>query len=150
MVDDYGNQGQKIIDMNYAAIEKGMESAVKISVPEAWKNAQDKARDIQHVACACSSEAVIDDLPAFVEELMVPMNRQEGDNLPVSAFKGREDGTFPVGLGCGLKRQGEHCVAVYLLWFRRHEAKSTAPWSTDRNGRLLGHWYHKWTTREQK
>ncbi len=119
VVDDYGNQGQKIIDMNYAAIEKGMESAVKISVPEAWKNAQDKARDIQHVACACSSEAVIDDLPAFVEELMVPMNRQEGDNLPVSAFKGREDGTFPVGTSAYEKRgialnvpewQIEHCI----------------------------------------
>ncbi|MHC1761952.1 MAG: pyruvate:ferredoxin (flavodoxin) oxidoreductase [Negativicutes bacterium] len=119
VVDDYGNQGQKVIDMNYAAIEKGMESAVKITVPEAWKNSQDKARDIQHVACACSSEAVINDLPAFVEELMVPMNRQEGDNLPVSAFKGREDGTFPVGTSAYEKRgialnvpewQIEHCI----------------------------------------
>lgn len=49
-----------------------------------------------------------------------------------------------------LSDRGNIVSAVYLLWFRRHEAKSTAPWSTDRNGRLLGHWYHKWTTREQK
>ena len=119
VVDDYGNQGQKIIDMNYAAIEKGMESIVKISVPEAWKTAQDTARDIQHVACACSSEAVAQELPAFIEDILVPMNRLEGDALPVSAFKGREDGTFPVGTAAYEKRgialnvpewQMEHCI----------------------------------------
>ena len=97
VVDDYGNQGQKVIDMNYAAIEKGMStSVVKIEVPADWKNAADRPRDIKQVACACSSETVAKDLPAFVEELLVPMNRQEGDSLPVSAFKGLEDGTFPV------------------------------------------------------
>jgi pyruvate-ferredoxin/flavodoxin oxidoreductase len=118
VVDDYGNQGQKVIDMNYAAVEKGMEAAVKINVPAAWKTAQDKPSDIQHVACACSSDAV-NELPAFVEELMVPMNRLEGDSLPVSAFKGREDGTFPVGTSAYEKRgialnvpewQMEHCI----------------------------------------
>ena len=119
VVDDYGNQGQKIVDMNYAAIEKGMESIVKIDVPEAWITAPDKDTDIRHVECACSSDAVITDLPAFVNELMVPMNRQEGDKLPVSAFKGREDGTFPVGTSAYEKRgialnvpewQMEHCI----------------------------------------
>ena len=118
VVDDYGNQGQKVIDMNYAAVEKGMEAAVKINVPAAWKTAQDKPTDIQHVACACSSDAV-NELPAFVEELMVPMNRLEGDSLPVSAFKGREDGTFPVGTSAYEKRgialnvpewQMENCI----------------------------------------
>ena len=119
VVDDYGKQGQKIIDMNYAAIEKGMESAVKISVPAEWLTAADKESDIQKVACACSSATVADDLPKFVKELMVPMNRQEGDSLPVSAFKGREDGTFPVGTSAYEKRgiamnvpewQIEHCI----------------------------------------
>ena len=119
VVDDYGKQGQKVIDMNYAAIEKGMESAVKISVPADWLTAPDKEADIQKVACACSSATVADDLPKFVKELMVPMNRQEGDSLPVSAFKGREDGTFPVGTSAYEKRgiamnvpewQIEHCI----------------------------------------
>ena len=119
VVDDYGKQGQKVIDMNYAAIEKGMESAVKVSVPADWKTAPDKESDIQKVACACSNPAVVDDLPKFVKELMVPMNRQEGDSLPVSAFKGREDGTFPVGTSAYEKRgiamnvpewQIEHCI----------------------------------------
>ena len=119
VVDDYGKQGQKVIDMNYAAIEKGMESAVKIAVPAAWLTAPDRESDIQKIACACSSAAVADDLPKFVKELMVPMNRQEGDSLPVSAFKGREDGTFPVGTSAYEKRgiamnvpewQIEHCI----------------------------------------
>jgi pyruvate-ferredoxin/flavodoxin oxidoreductase len=119
VVDDYGNQGQKVIDMNYAAIEKGMASVVKIDVPADWKDAADTMRDVKHVACACSSENVAKDLPAFVEELLIPMNRQEGDNLPVSAFKGLEDGTFPVGTAAFEKRgialnvpewQIEHCI----------------------------------------
>ena len=119
VVDDYGKQGQKVIDMNYAAIEKGMESAVKIAVPAAWQTAPDRESDIQKIACACSSANVADDLPGFVKDLMVPMNRQEGDSLPVSAFKGREDGTFPVGTSAYEKRgiamnvpewQIEHCI----------------------------------------
>jgi pyruvate-ferredoxin/flavodoxin oxidoreductase len=119
VVDDYGKQGQKVIDMNYAAIEKGMESAVKIAVPAAWQTSPDREADIQKIACACSSANVADDLPGFVKDLMVPMNRQEGDSLPVSAFKGREDGTFPVGTSAYEKRgiamnvpewQIEHCI----------------------------------------
>ena len=104
VVADYGNQGQKIIDMNYAAIEKGMDAVVQVTVPEAWKNAPDKDTDIAHVACACSSASVAKDMPDFVERLLVPMNRQEGDDLPVSAFKGREDGTFPCGTSAYEKR----------------------------------------------
>ncbi len=104
VVNDYGNQGQKVIDMNYAAIEKGIESAVKINVPAAWKTAPDKQADIQKIACACSSTNVAEDLTGFVKNLMVPMNRQEGDSLPVSAFKGLEDGTFPMGTSAYEKR----------------------------------------------
>lgn len=119
VVDDYGNQGEKVVAMNYAAIEKGIDAVVRVDVPESWKNAPDKTTDIQKVACACSSEAVADDLPAFVRDVMVPMNRQEGDQLPVSAFKGREDGTFPLGTSAYEKRgiamnvpewQMEHCI----------------------------------------
>ena len=119
VVDDYGHQGQKIIDMNYAAIEKGMTSVVKVDVPAAWKTAPDRDSDIRKIACACSSDAVSADLPAFISDILVPMNRQEGDKLPVSAFKGREDGTFPMGTSAYEKRgiapnvpewQIEHCI----------------------------------------
>ena len=51
-----------------------------------------------------------EELPEFIEEILIPMNRQEGDDLPVSAFDGMEDGTFPSGTAAYEKRG----VAVYL------------------------------------
>ena len=119
VVADYGHQGQKIIDMNYAAIDKGIDAAVQVAVPEAWKTAADKDTDIAHVACACSSANVAKGMPEFVENLLVPINRQEGDSLPVSAFKDRVDGTFPCGTSAYEKRgiainvpewKIEHCI----------------------------------------
>lgn len=87
----YGNKGQKIVDMNNAAIDKGIGSIVKITIPASWKGAQDEA--------AASSDA-----PAFIKNILIPMNRQEGDKLPVSAFLGMEDGTFPPGTAAYEKR----------------------------------------------
>ena len=104
VVNDYGAKGQKIIDMNYAAINKGIEAAVKVEVPAAWKTAEDKATDIRHIECACSSDSPRKELPEFVNNLLVPMNRQEGDSLPVSAFKPHVDGTFPCGTSAYEKR----------------------------------------------
>ncbi|WP_425060478.1 Pyruvate:ferredoxin oxidoreductase [Sporomusa carbonis] len=91
VVDSYGNKGQKIVDMNNAAIDKGVDALVKINVPASWKDAKD--------------EAVAEDTtPEFIKKILVPMNRQEGDNLPVSAFIGMEDGTFPTGTSAYEKR----------------------------------------------
>ena len=104
LVEDYGKQGQKIVDMNYAAVEQGMTAIQKIDAPESWKNAVDKTAEIRHVACACSSDTVNTDLSDFIGKIVVPMNRQEGDSLPVSAFNGREDGTFPSGTTAYEKR----------------------------------------------
>ena len=71
--------------MNYAAVDRGVEGIVEVQVPAHWANAtEDEA-------------AATKDLPEFVTNIMDPMNRQEGDKLPVSAFVGREDGTFPQG-----------------------------------------------------
>ncbi|MDD4587717.1 MAG: pyruvate:ferredoxin (flavodoxin) oxidoreductase [Heliobacteriaceae bacterium] len=78
----YGKKGEKIVNMNNASVDKGMTDVVKIDVPAAWANAVDEAA------------AEIDE-PDFVKNVLRPMNRCEGDNLPVSAFTGREDGTFP-------------------------------------------------------
>lgn len=91
VVSSYGNKGQKIIDMNNAAIDKGVGALVKINVPAAWAGAQDEA-------------AAANDAPEFIKKILVPMNRQEGDSLPVSAFIGMEDGTFPTGTAAYEKR----------------------------------------------
>ena len=93
----YGNKGQKIVDMNYQAIDLGVESPVKVHVPDSWRLADELEAAI---------EARHDSQPllAFVHNLLVPMNRQEGDCLPVSAFVGMEDGTFPLGTSAYEKR----------------------------------------------
>lgn len=87
----YGKKGQKIIDMNNAAVDKGINEAILVEVPEAWKTLQE-------------GKAEKENLPKFIEEILVPMNRQEGDDLPVSTFCGREDGTFPSGTSAFEKR----------------------------------------------
>lgn len=107
VVDSYGNKGQKIIDMNNAAIDHGIEASVKVTVPASWKTAVDEA-------------AATKEVPAFIKNILEPMNRQEGDKLPVSAFVGSmEDGTFPLGTAAYEKRgiaidvpewQVENCI----------------------------------------
>ena len=103
VVSSYGNKGNKIIEMNNAAISQGMEALVRIQPPEAWKTAVDTPADKAKLACACSSEAQ-KPAPEFVGKILAPMNRQEGDKLPVSAFIGQEDGTFPLGTSAYEKR----------------------------------------------
>jgi pyruvate-ferredoxin/flavodoxin oxidoreductase len=103
----YGKKGDKIIQMNYAAIDKGIVEIKEITIPETWKS----AKDIEKQA--------VSDQPAFIQNILVPMNRQEGDNLPVSAFTGRENGCFPMGTSAYEKRgiaihtpewQAENCI----------------------------------------
>ncbi|MDW8799724.1 pyruvate:ferredoxin (flavodoxin) oxidoreductase [Clostridium sp. A1-XYC3] len=91
VVASYGKKGQKVVDMNNAAIDKGVESIVKIEVPASWTDAVEEA-------------AATTEVPEFIEKIVYPMNRQEGDKLPVSAFVGMEDGTFPHGTAAFEKR----------------------------------------------
>ncbi|WP_426349104.1 pyruvate:ferredoxin (flavodoxin) oxidoreductase [Alloiococcus sp. CFN-8] len=91
VVTSYGKKGQKIVDMNNAAIDKGLDSLVAITVPESWKNAEDEKVEAKKV-------------PDFIKNIVNPMNRNEGDNLPVSAFLGMEDGTFENGTAAYEKR----------------------------------------------
>ncbi len=93
IVKSYGKKGQAILDMNFAAVDRGIESLVKVNVPESWKNAVDAA-----------SDSKADDKPEYVTKIMEPVNAQLGDNLPVSTFKGVEDGTFPMGSSAYEKR----------------------------------------------
>ncbi len=80
----YGKKGEKIVNMNYGAVDRGIDAPVKIDIPASWANAVDKA-------------AVTKEVPQFVSNIAQIMNRLEGDKLPVSTFKGAEDGMFPVG-----------------------------------------------------
>lgn len=91
VVKSYGKKGDKVVSMNNAAIDRGVEAIVKIDVPSAWSEAEDEV-------------ATESKVPAFIKEVLIPMNRQEGDSLPVSAFVGMEDGTFPMGTSAYEKR----------------------------------------------
>ena len=88
----YGNKGQSVIDMNYLSVDKGFSSIKRINYPESWKTAVDE-------------NTVKSNLPEFVDKIILTMNRQEGDKLPVSTFLSREDGTFPLGVTAYEKRE---------------------------------------------
>ncbi len=81
----YGKKGDNVVKMNHQAIDLGVEALVKIDVPASWADA------------ACEEAAAEKDVPDFIKNVVIPINRQEGDNLPVSAFVGIEDGSFPMG-----------------------------------------------------
>lgn len=87
----YGNKGQNIVDMNNAAIDRGIDAIAEVSVPASWAEAADSV-----------IEAVTGN--DFVDKLLIPMNKLEGDKLPVSAFKDYADGTFPSGTAAYEKR----------------------------------------------
>ncbi len=144
IVKSYGKKGDAIVDMNQAAVQKGISELVKIEIPESWKNATD--------ADANSGLAIPyreDEKPEFVKNVVDVMNRQEGDVLPVSTFVGREDGTFPQGTSEYEKRGiavevpkwlPEHCIqcnqcafvcphAVIRPTLLNEEEKANAPGS---------------------
>ena len=88
----YGKKGEKVVNMNFEAVEAGLNALVKIDVPANWSNAEELEM------------AVDSDEPEFIKNILRPMNAQEGNNLPVSAFEGLEDGTFPAGTAAYEKR----------------------------------------------
>ncbi|WP_460288197.1 pyruvate:ferredoxin (flavodoxin) oxidoreductase [Clostridium sp. CTA-7] len=92
VVKSYGKKGEKVVNMNNAAIDKGVESVVKIEVPADWKNAADEAKEDRN------------DIPDFIKNIVEPINAQKGFDLPVSAFDGMEDGTFMAGTAAYEKR----------------------------------------------
>ena len=92
VVTSYGGKGSKIVEMNQAAIDRGIDALQKIDVPISWANSDDE------------DNSVVTTMPDFIKNIMIPMNRQEGDNLPVSAFNTREDGTYPLGVTAWEKR----------------------------------------------
>ncbi|MCC8173720.1 MAG: pyruvate:ferredoxin (flavodoxin) oxidoreductase [Odoribacter sp.] len=87
IVKSYGTKGEAIINMNYAAVDAGgdTKNLIKVEVPADWKNLTDEAT------------AHDENRPEFIRKVVDVMNAQDGDSLPVSAFIGIEDGTFPNG-----------------------------------------------------
>ena len=91
IVHSYGKKGQKVVDMNNAAVDKGVDAIVKIDVPADWAN--------------CADEELYPKTGnKFVDEVMVPMNKQEGHDLPISKLMDQADGTFPSGTAAYEKR----------------------------------------------
>jgi len=88
----YFAKGDDVIAQNVAAIDAGAAGVRQIAIPADWADLPDDA------------PAVDDSLPAVVKDLLIPINRQKGDELPVSAFAGYEDGCFDVGLTAYEKR----------------------------------------------
>ncbi|MBQ3270429.1 MAG: pyruvate:ferredoxin (flavodoxin) oxidoreductase [Clostridia bacterium] len=102
----YFAKGEDVVNKNLAAIDAGAAGLVKVDVPEAWKDAQDAPVPARNV-------------PEVVTKLLEPINAQKGDDLPVSAFAGYEDGVMDMGLTAFEKRgiatrvpvwDGEKCL----------------------------------------
>ena len=103
----YGSKGDEIVSMNFAAVDKGAE-VVEIKVPKEWAEIEEKQQDDPYA-----------DMPDFVRNVVKPIEHLKGDDLPVSAFLGREDGSFPPGTTAFEKRgiavnvpewQAENCI----------------------------------------
>jgi pyruvate-ferredoxin/flavodoxin oxidoreductase len=87
----YGNKGEEIVNMNYAAVDNGGD-VIKVEIPANWKDIVVKEKEENN------------NLPDFIKNVVNPINLQKGDTLPVSTFNGREDGTFPNGTTAFEKR----------------------------------------------
>ncbi len=90
----YGNKGEEIVNMNYAAVDAGGNAVVKVEVPAEWAN----------ITVKDASHGVDMSRPEFVRNIVDPINALKGDMLPVSAFTGREDGTWDNGTAAYEKR----------------------------------------------
>lgn len=81
VIKSFGRKGEDVVRMNHLAVERGGE-LTKVEIPAEWANLKDEV------------ETVGKDVPDFIKNIVFPINAQKGDDLPVSAFLGREDGTF--------------------------------------------------------
>ena len=109
----YGRKGDKIVQMNYDAIDAGAKQIVEVEVPESWKSCEDEGLFSPEVKGG--KEDVID----FVKNIQTKVNAQEGNSLPVSAFNDYVDGSTPSGSSAYEKRgiavdipvwQEENCI----------------------------------------
>ena len=94
----YGRKGEDVVKKNWAAIDAGANGVVKVEVPESWKNCEDEGLDYKTVSGA--RKDVVD----FVNNIQSKVSAQEGNTLPVSAFKDYVDGNTPSGSAAYEKR----------------------------------------------
>jgi len=83
----YGKKGQKVLDMNYAAVDQGIGAIKKVEVPAAWAQAKD-----EELHPKTGNQ--------WVDEILTPMNMQEGDKLPISKLMGQADWHIPIRHCC--------------------------------------------------
>ena len=94
----YGKKGDKIVQMNYDAIDAGAKQVVAVEVPASWKDCEDEGLFTPEV------KGGREDVVAFVKNIQSKVNAQEGNSLPVSAFTDYVDGTTPSGSSAFEKR----------------------------------------------
>jgi pyruvate-ferredoxin/flavodoxin oxidoreductase len=87
----YGRKGEDVVKMNFDAVERGGKIE-QVDIPKEWSNIK------------VEKEPVNESVPEFIRDVAIPINNLKGDDLPVSAFLGREDGTFPPGTTAWEKR----------------------------------------------
>ena len=104
----YGKKGDKIVQMNYDAIDAGTKRIVAIKVPESWKSCEDEG--LFEPMIQGEREEVID----FVKNVQAKVNAQEGNSLPVSAFSKYVDGTTPSGTAAYEKRGIATDIPVWI------------------------------------
>ncbi len=93
----YLKKGEAVVEMNYKAIDAGVDAIVKIDVPQSWKTAKSDGTEAK-------AEGTRPELVKFVNEIVFPVAKMQGDSLPVSAFKDMPDGQFPQGAAAYEKR----------------------------------------------
>ncbi|WP_163707075.1 pyruvate:ferredoxin (flavodoxin) oxidoreductase [Mangrovibacterium lignilyticum] len=107
IVKSYGNKGEKIVNMNFAAVDAGGVNVVEVAVPAEWKEIK------------LEEEAAATDRPEYISKFVDVINAQRGNDLPVSTFLGYEDGTFEQGTSAFEKRgiavnvpewQADNCI----------------------------------------
>jgi len=97
----FGKKGDDIVNMNCAAVDGAIDVLRKIDVPASWKDAKDEVKEEK-------------DIPAFIKNIVEPVNAQAGNKLPVSTFLGMEDGTFETGTSRFEKRGVAVNVPVWI------------------------------------
>ena len=94
----YGKKGDKVVQMNYDAIDAGAQKIVEVKIPDSWKSAKDEGLFTPEIKGG--REDVVD----FVKNIQTKVNAQEGNKLPVSAFTKYADGSTPSGSSAYEKR----------------------------------------------
>ena len=147
----YLKKGEDVVALNYKAIDAGVEALHEVAVPAAWANATD-------ASAAEKARGKREDLVEFVNNVVIPVTKMQGDSLPVSAFEKYVDGTFPQGAAAYEKRgvavdvpvwHAENCIqcnqcayvcphATIRPFAMNEEEAANAPEATKFTAKMIG------------